>query len=78
MDLEKVKILCRILLGTCIVFFLALAFTFKPVWGYFAIAAMGIYGVLIVMFWRCPKCGENLGPLPLGVKCCPNCGEKIS
>jgi len=76
MNLEKAKIISRLLLGIFAVLMLILVLTLKPVFGYIATAVMGVYGIFLLMFWRCPKCGKNLGAL--WVKCCPNCGEKIN
>lgn len=76
MNLEKAKIISRLLLGIFAVLMLILVLTLKPVFGYIASAVMGVYGIFLLMFWRCPKCGKNLGAL--WVKCCPNCGEKIN
>lgn len=75
MDLKKAKLFTRVLLGIFAVLMLIMTLTLNPVFGYTAIAVMGVYGVFILKFWRCPKCDKNLGPL--WVKCCPNCGEKI-
>lgn len=55
---------------------LAMGIASNPVFGYLAIAVVVIYFIFHHVFWRCPKCGKNIGPL--WAKCCPNCGEKIS
>lgn len=75
MDLRKVKAICFVILGVFTVLMLSMGIAANPVFGYIAIGVVTIYGVFHHFFWRCPKCGENMGPL--WVKCCPNCGEKI-
>ena len=75
MDLKKAKTICIVLLGIFAMFMLIMGITSNSIFGYIAIAVMGIYGLFLSKFWRCPKCDKNLGPL--WVKCCPNCGEKI-
>lgn len=76
MKLKKAKMICFGILGIFLVLMLIMGVTSNPVFGYAALGVMAIYGVFIMIVWRCPKCGKNLGPL--WVKCCPNCGEKIS
>lgn len=76
MELKKVKTICFLILGVFLVFMLTMGVTSNTVFGYAAIGVIALYGVFIMMFWRCPSCGKNLGPL--WVKCCPNCGDKIS
>ena len=76
MELKKAKIICFGMLGIFLVLMLIMGVTSNPAFGYAALGVMAIYGVFIMIVWRCPKCGKNLGPL--WVKCCPNCGEKIS
>ncbi len=76
MDLRKAKKLCFLLLGIFMILMLAMGITSNPVFGYLAIGVMVIYGVFHYFFWRCPRCGKNMGPL--WVKCCPECGEKLS
>ena len=75
MDLKKAKIISIVLLGIFAVLMAAMALATDTAFGYAAIAVMGIYGVFQLLFWRCPYCGKNLGPL--WVKCCPNCGGKL-
>jgi len=75
MNLETVNAISKVLLGAVAVFMLIMMITLNTVFGYIAIAFMGVYGVFLIVFWRCPSCGKNLGAL--WVKCCPNCGEKI-
>ena len=76
MELKKAKMICFGMLGIFLVLRLIMGVTSNPAFGYAALGVMAIYGVFILIVWRCPKCGKNLGPL--WVKCCPNCGEKIS
>ena len=76
MDLKKAKSICFLLLAVFMILMLILGITSNPVFGYVAIGVMGIYGIFHYFYWRCPKCGENMGPL--WVKCCSQCGEKIS
>lgn len=76
MELKKAKMICFGMLGIFLVLMLIMGVTSNPAFGYTALGVMAIYGVFIMIVWRCPKCGKNLGPL--WVKCCPNCGEKIS
>lgn len=76
MELKKAKMICFGMLGIFLVLMLIMGVTSNPALGYAALGVMAIYGVFIMIVWRCPKCGKNLGPL--WVKCCPNCGEKIS
>ena len=76
MDLRKAKKIYFLLLGIFVILMLLVGITSNPVFGYLAIGVMAIYGVLHYFFWRCPNCGEYMGPL--WVKCCPQCGEKIS
>ena len=76
MDLRKAIKLSFLLLGIFMILMLAMGITSNLVFGYLAIGVMVIYGVFHYFFWRCPKCGENMGPL--WVKCCPECGEKIN
>lgn len=75
MNLETVNVISKVLLGAVAVFMLIMMITLNTVFGYIAIALIGVYGVFLIVFWRCPNCGKNLGAL--WVKCCPNCGEKI-
>ena len=76
MELKKAKMICFGMLGIFLVLMLIMGVTSNPAFGYAALGVKAIYGVFIMIVWRCPKCGKNLGPL--WVKCCPNCGEKIS
>ena len=76
MNLKTTKKISILLLGVFAALMLIMALTLKPIFGYIAIAVMGVYGVFILIFWCCPKCSKNLGPL--WVKCCPNCGEKLN
>ena len=76
MEFKKAKMICFGILGIFLVLMLIMGVTSNPAFGYAALGVMAIYGVFIMIVWRCPKCGKNLGPL--WVKCCPNCGEKIS
>lgn len=76
MELKKAKMTCFGILGIFLILMLIMGVTSNPAFGYAALGVMAIYGVFIMIVWRCPKCGKNLGPL--WVKCCPNCGEKIS
>ena len=76
MELKKAKMICFGILGIFLVLMLIMGVTSNPAFGYAALGVMAIYGVFIMIVWRCPKGGKNLGPL--WVKCCPNCGEKIS
>lgn len=77
MDLRKAKTICLIIVGIITFLLLTMGMASNPVFVYFAIlVALLIYFIFHHIFWRCPKCGNNLGPL--WVKCCPNCGEKIS
>lgn len=75
MDLKTIKRICIILLSVFGVAMLTMGVTTNTMFGYFAITVMGVYGILLLLFWRCPNCKKNLGPL--WVKCCPNCGERI-
>lgn len=75
MNLKKTKMISKLLLGVFTVFMLVMALTVNPFWGYMAIGMIVVYGFFVLIFWRCPKCGKNLGPL--WVKCCPNCGENL-
>lgn len=75
MELKKAKMICFVILGIFLVLMLTMGVTSNPAFGYAALGVMAIYGVFVMIVWRCPKCGKNLGPL--WVKCCPNCGEKI-
>lgn len=76
MDLRKAKKLYYLLLGIFVILMLAMGITSNPVFGYLAIGVMAIYGIFHYFFWRCPRCGKNMGSL--WVKCCPECGEKLS
>ena len=76
MDLRIAKTICFIIVGIITILLSAMGITTNPVFGYLAIAAVVIYFIFHHTFWRCSKCGKNLGPL--WVKCCPNCGEKIN
>ena len=76
MDLRKANTICFIIVGIFTILLLAMGITTNPVFGYSAIAVVVIYFIFHHTFWRYPKCGNNMGPL--GMKCCPNCGEKIS
>lgn len=76
MDIKKVKAICFGFLGIFMILMLLMGIVSQPVFGYFAIGVMVIYGVFHYFFWRCPRCGKNMGPL--WVKCCPECGEKLS
>lgn len=75
MDLNKVKAICFVMLGIIAALLLVMGITSNPVLGYSAIAVLVVYFIFHQFFWRCPKCGNNIGPL--WVKCCPNCGENI-
>ena len=75
MDLKKAKTICFIIAGFFTILLLAMTITKNPIFGYSAIAVVAIYFIFHHIFWRCPKCGNNMGPL--WVKCCPNCGESI-
>ena len=75
MDLRKAKKLCFLLLGIFVILMLVMGITSNPVFGYLAIGVMAIYGIFHYFFWRCPRCGKNMGSL--WVKCCPECGEKL-
>ena len=76
MNIKKVKRICFLILSVFAVLMLVMGVTSNPVFGYIAIGVMAIYGIFHYFFWRCPKCRENMGPL--WVKCCPQCGAKIS
>ena len=76
MKLRKVKAIAKALLGIFSALMALMLLTYNAVFGYIAIAVMCLYGILVVAFWRCPKCRKNLGPLY--VKYCPNCGEKLN
>ena len=76
MKLRKVKAIAKSLLGIFSALMALMLLTYNSVFGYIAIAVMGLYGILFSAFWRCPKCRKNLGPLY--VKYCPNCGEKLN
>ena len=76
MDVKKAKLICFVMLGIFVALMLVMGITSNPIFGYSAIAVVAIYFILHHTFWRCPKCGNNMGPL--WVKCCPSCGEKIS
>lgn len=65
-----------LLLSVFAVLMFVMAVTHNSTLGYIAIAVLGIYGIFLLAFWRCPNCNENLGPI--WIKHCPNCGEKIS
>ena len=75
MDLKNVKIICRLILAIFLVFMMIMGITSNPVFGYLSIAIMAAYAIFHQLYWRCPNCNKNLGPL--WIKCCPNCGEKI-
>ena len=76
MDLNKIKTICYFLIGIIVILMMAMSYTSNPIFGYLAISIVAVYFIFHRYFWRCPKCGENMGPL--WVKCCPQCGEKIS
>ena len=76
MELKRAKTICVLFLGVFLVLMLAMGITSDTAYGYAAIGVMGIYGIFHYCYWRCPKCGKNMGPL--WVKCCPECGEKIN
>lgn len=75
MNLKRVKRIGLLLLGIFSILMLIMPVTLHTVFGYLAIAVMGIYGVFLMKFWRCPNCDKGLGAL--WIKHCPHCGEKI-
>jgi len=74
MRLTTVKRIALALLTGFLLLMMTMGFTSNTVFGYIAIAVMGIYGIMLCIFWRCPACGKNLGAL--WIKHCPHCGEK--
>jgi len=76
MNLRTMKRVCFFMIGIFAILMLAMGITKNSILGYMAIAVVIIYGITHCIFWRCPKCEKNIGPL--WVKHCPNCGEKIS
>lgn len=75
MKLKTTKMISILLLGVFALLMFVMAVTLNTTFGYIAIAVIGIYGIFLHIFWRCPKCNKNLGPL--WIKHCSNCGEKI-
>ena len=75
MDLKKVKLISFVMLGIFALLMLGMILTTGLLFGYLALGTMAVYGIFLIIFWRCPKCGKNLGSL--WVKHCPNCGEKV-
>ena len=75
MKLKTAKRMSMCLLGLFAMLMLIMVLAGDSAFGYIAIAVMGAYGIFHCMFWRCPVCGKNIGPL--WVKCCPTCGEKL-
>lgn len=57
------------------VFTLLMIRTGNTVFGYISLAVMALYGIIAVIFWRCPHCRKQLGPL--WITCCPKCGSKL-
>ena len=76
MDLKTRKVVCFVIIGILILLLMTMGITRNPIFGYIAIAVLGGYGVFHYVFWRCPNCGKNMGPL--WVKCCPNCGGRVN
>ena len=75
MDMKTTKIICYFMVGIVAVLVIAMMITKCAIFGYAAIAGMAFYAGFHHLFWRCPACEKNIGPL--WVKHCPNCGEKI-
>lgn len=76
MKLKNVRTIIILLIGIHFVLLLTMALTHTSMFGDIATAIVGVYGIFLIIFWRCPKCGKNLGPL--WAKRCRNCGEDIS
>ena len=76
MNLRNVKKVLMTFLAVFALLMMAMAFTHTAAFGYAAIGVVCIYGLLISRFWRCTRCGKNLGPL--WIKHCPHCGEVIA
>jgi len=74
MSLGKKRIVIISLILAYMLFMFFMKLTQNAVFGYIAYAFIGIYGVFHVIFWRCKKCGKNLGPI--WVSYCHNCGEE--
>ena len=74
-NLKNIKFIGILLQVIAYVLAFLLIFTKSHYLGYTAIILLGIDGVILFLFWRCPKCNKNIGPL--WTKCCSNCGEKI-
>ena len=66
------------LLAVFCVFMLLMAWTRLARFGYAAIAAVIVYGIINIAFWRCPNCGRCIGAIWLGKYThCRYCGEEM-
>lgn len=75
MNLKNIKFIGILLQVIAYIFAFFLVITKNNFLGYTAIILLGIDGVILLLFWRCPECNKNIGPL--WTKCCSKCGEKI-
>jgi hypothetical protein len=75
LKLHTAKRICFAMLALFGLLMLLMALTQNPRFGYGAIAVIALYGVFIIIFWKCPNCKKQLGPLR--VKFCPHCGAKL-
>ena len=41
------------------------------------IAALVVYTILAIVWWRCPHCGRYLGRIPPFSSHCPHCGNEL-
>ncbi len=76
MKLKTTRHVLFLLLGVFAALMLAMILTGNASFGYAAIVPVLIFGVVDVLFWKCPHCNKPLGPL-VGVSHCMKCGEEI-
>lgn len=72
MKLRLVKTVCRVLVIAIVLLVIWMGLTKSFAWAFAAIGLVAVYGVVVGLLWRCPRCGCHLGPL--GVRFCPHCG----
>ena len=78
MKLKTVRTVLLVIFSIFCVLWLFAFLTKFPPFGYAAIATIIAYGIINIVFWRCPNCGKCIGGIWLGkYNHCRYCGEEI-